>query len=73
MKYILGTKQGMTQFFGEDGRATPVTIIEATPIIVTQVKTKDTDGYNAVQIGAGTQKVERISSLERISFQTRRN
>ena len=51
MKALLGTKIGMTQIISEDGRAVPVTIIKAGPVTVTQVKTVDTDGYNAVQVG----------------------
>lgn len=48
---ILGTKLGMTQIFDESGLAIPVTIIKAGPCLITQIKTLDTDGYNAVQIG----------------------
>ncbi len=51
MKALLGTKIGMTQLISEDGKAVPVTIIKAGPVTVTQVKTIDTDGYNAVQVG----------------------
>lgn len=51
MRGILGKKVGMTQLFDESGAVVPVTIIEAGPCYVTQVKTEDTDGYNAVQIG----------------------
>ena len=51
MKALLGTKIGMTQIISEDGRSVPVTIIKAGPVTVTQVKTVDTDGYNAVQVG----------------------
>jgi large subunit ribosomal protein L3 len=51
MRGILGKKVGMTQLFDEKGNVVPVTIIEAGPCYVTQVKTVDTDGYNAVQIG----------------------
>ena len=51
MKALLGTKIGMTQIISEDGRAIPVTLIQAGPVTVTQVKTVDTDGYNAVQVG----------------------
>ena len=51
MKALLGTKIGMTQLISEDGKAVPVTIIKAGPITVTQVKTVETDGYNAVQVG----------------------
>lgn len=51
MKSILGKKIGMTQIFLEDGELIPVTVVEAGPMIVTQVKTKDVDGYNAIQVG----------------------
>jgi large subunit ribosomal protein L3 len=50
---IVGTKLGMTQVFDEQRRAIPVTIIQAGPCPVTQVKTKETDGYSAIQIGYG--------------------
>jgi len=56
MKALLGTKIGMTQIISEDGRAVPVTLIQAGPVTVTQVKTVDTDGYNAVQVGFGEGK-----------------
>ncbi|MEO0454979.1 MAG: 50S ribosomal protein L3 [Cyanobacteria bacterium P01_A01_bin.114] len=48
---ILGTKLGMTQVFDEAGNALPVTVVQAGPCVITQVKTKQTDGYSAVQIG----------------------
>jgi large subunit ribosomal protein L3 len=48
---ILGTKLGMTQIFDEEGKAVPVTVIQAGPCQVTQVKTKETDGYSAIQVG----------------------
>ena len=51
MKAILGKKVGMTQVFNESGEAVPVTVIEAGPCFVTQVKTVETDGYRAAQIG----------------------
>ncbi len=51
MKGILGKKVGMTQIFDETGEVIPVTVIEAGPCYVTQVKTTETDGYNAIQIG----------------------
>ena len=53
MQVILGTKIGMTQIIGETGVVTPVTILEAGPLTVTQIKTVETDGYNAVQVGYG--------------------
>jgi large subunit ribosomal protein L3 len=56
MKTLLGTKIGMTQILGEDGIMTPVTIIEAGPVTVTQVKTVENDGYDAVQFGYGQGK-----------------
>ena len=56
MQVILGTKIGMTQIIGEDGVVTPVTIVEAGPATVTQIKTVETDGYNAVQLGFGKGK-----------------
>ncbi|MBQ9120332.1 MAG: 50S ribosomal protein L3 [Lachnospiraceae bacterium] len=52
-KAILATKIGMTQIFGENGVLTPVTVLQAGPCAVTQVKTVETDGYNAVQVGFG--------------------
>ncbi len=61
MKFILGTKQNMTEYFTEDGIAVPVTIISAGPAVVTQVKTKETDGYNAVQIGFGEKNAKNLS------------
>jgi large subunit ribosomal protein L3 len=56
MKALLGTKIGMTQIISEDGRAVPVTLIQAGPVTVTQVKTVETDGYNAVQVAYGEGK-----------------
>ncbi len=56
MKALLGTKIGMTQIISEDGRAVPVTLIQAGPVTVTQVKTVDSDGYNAVQVAYGEGK-----------------
>lgn len=53
-KGILGTKLGMTQIFTEDSRAVPVTVIQAGPCVVTQVKTRDRDGYEAVQLAYGS-------------------
>ena len=51
MKAILATKVGMTQIFNEDGVLTPVTVLQAGPCVVTQVKTVENDGYSAVQVG----------------------
>lgn len=52
-KAILATKVGMTQIFNEDGVLTPVTVLQAGPCVVTQVKTMDNDGYEAIQVGYG--------------------
>ncbi len=56
MKALIGTKVGMTQILGEGGVIIPITLIQAGPCTVTQVKTVDIDGYNAVQIGFGSGK-----------------
>ena len=50
-KAILATKVGMTQIFKEDGSLVPVTVLQAGPCVVTQIKTVDNDGYSAVQVG----------------------
>jgi len=50
---VLGTKLGMTQVFADDGRMVPVTVVEAGPCVVTAVRTPDSDGYSAVQLGFG--------------------
>ncbi len=56
MKFILGKKIGMTQIFDESGTVIPVTVVDAQPNTVVQIKTKERDGYEAVQVGAGTKK-----------------
>ncbi|MEG1930151.1 MAG: 50S ribosomal protein L3 [Anaerovorax sp.] len=61
MKTILGRKLGMTQIFSEDGVSIPVTVVEAGPATVTQIKTIETDGYNAVQIGFEDMKEQRAN------------
>lgn len=61
MKMILGKKVGMTQIFTEAGDVVPVTVIEAGPEVVTQIKTVETDGYNAVQVGFEDQKPQRVN------------
>ena len=62
-KAILGKKIGMTQIFVEDGRLVPVTVVEAGPCTVTMVKTADTDGYEAVQVGFGELSEQRAKKL----------
>ena len=62
---ILGTKVGMTQVFDkETGNAIPVTVVQAGPCVVTQIKTKETDGYNSIQIGYGEVKEKALSKPE---------
>ena len=55
-KAIVATKVGMTQIFNEDGVLTPVTVLQAGPCVVTQIKTEENDGYNAVQVGFADKK-----------------
>jgi large subunit ribosomal protein L3 len=64
MKAILGKKLGMTQVWSEDDRLVPVTVIEAGPCVVSQVKTEDTDGYHAVQLAFGEIKPEKLNKPE---------
>ena len=64
MKGILGRKLGMTQIFSDAGAAVPVTVIEAGPCPVLQVKTADADGYAAVQLGFGAQTAKKVSRAE---------
>ncbi len=61
MKGLLGIKLGMTQVFDEAGQVIPVTIIEAGPCFVTQIKTIESDGYDAVQVGFGETKEKRLT------------
>ena len=67
-KAIIGKKIGMTQIFDEKGLVIPVTVIEAGPCIVAQVKTTETDGYNAIQLGYGDVKENRINRPEKGHF-----
>jgi large subunit ribosomal protein L3 len=60
----IGKKRGMTQIFNEEGSAVPVTVIELLPMTVTQVKTKETDGYAAVQVGYQEAKTKHLSKAE---------
>ena len=61
MKAIIGKKVGMSQIFDENGRVIPVTVIEAGPCVVTQKKTAEKDGYNALQLGYGDVKIARVN------------
>lgn len=64
MKGIIGKKIGMTSIFGTDGKQTAVTIIEASPNIVTQLKTVESDGYSAIQLGFGDKKEKHTTKAE---------
>jgi large subunit ribosomal protein L3 len=61
VKGILGTKLGMTQLWDDNNRVIPVTVIKAGPCVVTQVRTPETDGYNAVQLGFGAIKPKKVT------------
>jgi large subunit ribosomal protein L3 len=61
MKFILGQKQHMVQYFDDNGTVTPVTLVSAGPLIVTQVKTPEADGYHAIQVAYLSQKKERAT------------
>ena len=67
-KGIIGRKVGMTQIFDEKGNVIPVTVIEAGPCVVAQVKTVETDGYDAVQLGFGEVKDKHINKPEKGHF-----
>ena len=69
MKAIIGKKVGMTQIFDEKGYVIPVTVIEAGPCLVAQVKSEETDGYNAVQLGFGEVKDKHINKPEKGHFE----
>ena len=64
-KAILATKVGMTQIFNEDGTLIPVTVLQAGPCVVTQVKTEENDGYAAVQIGFGDIREKLVNKPEK--------
>lgn len=61
-KGLLGKKIGMTQIFASDGKVVPVTVVEASPNVITQVKSVESDGYNALQIGVGVVKDKQVTS-----------
>ena len=61
MKFLIGKKQHMTQVFGEDGRVYPATIVKVGPVVVTQIKQGEKEGYQAVQVGFGSRKESNIT------------
>ena len=65
MKGILGKKLGMTQIFTEHGEVIPVTVVEAGPVVVTQVKTTENDGYTAIQVGFGDAKEKSLNKPQK--------
>ena len=71
MTLILGRKRGMTQLFAEDGTATGVTVVEAGPCVVTQVRTQDKDGYDALQMGYEDLRDKLVSKPQRGQFEKR--
>ena len=72
MKGILGRKIGMTEVFDQDGKLTPVTVVEVTPNVVTQIKTKATDGYDAIQLGFDTKR-EKLATKASIGHNNKAN
>ena len=65
MKFILGTKEEMSQIFTEDGTAVPVTLLKAGPVVVTQIKTGEKDGYEAIQVAYGTKNERNINKAQK--------
>ncbi len=68
MKFILGEKIGMSQIFDADGNVVPMTLVRATPNVVLRVRTKEKDGYEAVQVGFGERKAKNIKKPQRGHF-----
>ncbi|MFT3889145.1 MAG: 50S ribosomal protein L3 [Arachnia sp.] len=64
VKGILGTKLGMTQLWDDNNKVVPVTVVQAGPCVVTQVRTPEQDGYNAVQLGFGAVKAKKVTKPE---------
>lgn len=70
MKFILGKKVAMSQVFNEQGAVIPVTVLEAGPIVVTQVKDGGKDGYKAIQVSYGSRKEKSLSKAQKGHFKT---
>lgn len=68
MKILLGTKEKMTQIFDENGVVTPVTVINAGPAVITQIKTTDKDGYESIQLSFGDRKAKNINKSRKGHF-----
>lgn len=70
MKFIVGTKDRMTQVFDADGTCHPATIVRVEPAVISRIKSIETDGYVAVQIASGSQKPERVAKAQKGQFTT---
>ncbi|MFA6404981.1 MAG: 50S ribosomal protein L3 [Candidatus Paceibacterota bacterium] len=68
MKFILGRKLNMSQIYDKDGKAIPVTLLSTPQNIVTQVRTKEVDGYEAIQVGEGSRNPKRINKAQKGQF-----
>jgi len=68
MKFILGKKLGMSQIYGENGNVIPVTVVEAEPNTVVQIKSKESDKYSSVQVGAGVRKEKNVKKAQKGHF-----
>ena len=69
VKGLLGTKLGMTQLWDENNRVVPVTVVQAGPCVVTQVRTPASDGYSAVQLGFGAVKAKQVTKPDAGHFE----
>lgn len=65
MKFILGTKEKMTQVFDQNGKVQPVTVLQTGPVVITQIKDVDKDGYIAVQVGFGEKAEKNINKAQK--------
>lgn len=65
MKFIVAKKVNMSQTFRDNGDVVPVTVVKAEPVVVTQIKTKETDGYNAIQVGFSPTKESKVNKPQR--------
>ncbi len=68
MKFILGLKGKMSQIFTEDGKVVPVTVVQAGPVVVTQIRNKEKDGYEAVQVGFLPAKEKNVNKPQRMAY-----
>ncbi len=71
-KAILARKEGMTQIFDDKGQVVPVTVLKAGPCVVTQVKSPESDGYHAMQVGFIDQKPQRLNKPQRVEAEKRK-